>query len=230
MALIKYGGGVIGASGSVGGTTFARNRFGNYKRSRTKPVNPKSEGQNLIRSALAYLSQYWSANLNDEQRGGWNTYAAAVPFLNRLGEQVFLTGFNMFLRSNIIRIQANLALVLNGPTVLTLPEQDPTMDFTATASNQQLNLTFDQNLPWAEEAEGGLHVYMGQPQNPTRNFFNGPWKYAGTIQEPTGGMATLMAPFTIVEGQKIWVQARIQREDGRLSGLFRSIALGWAGP
>ena len=30
MALIKYGGGIVHASGSLAGNTFARNKYGNY--------------------------------------------------------------------------------------------------------------------------------------------------------------------------------------------------------
>ncbi|GAI58374.1 unnamed protein product, partial [marine sediment metagenome] len=39
MALVKYGGGITQMSGSIAGNTFARNRYGNYVRSRTKPIN-----------------------------------------------------------------------------------------------------------------------------------------------------------------------------------------------
>ncbi|GAH50296.1 unnamed protein product, partial [marine sediment metagenome] len=48
MALVKLGGGIVQISGSIAGNTFARNRFGNYMRSRTKPVNPNSTRQTDI--------------------------------------------------------------------------------------------------------------------------------------------------------------------------------------
>jgi len=225
MALIKFGGGVIQASGSIAGTTYARNRFGNYSRSRTKPVNPQSAGQNLIRSSLAYLSQYWGAILSSEQRGAWATFAASVPSLNRLGEQVYLTGFNQFLKSNIVRLQAEQTIIQEGPTVLTLPETDPTFAVTADANGQSVSVAYDANLPWVTDTGARMHVYMGQPQNATRNFFGGPYKYMGSIEDGGTGTEQMTPPYTLTEGQKVWFYARIQRSDGRLSGKFRSSGL-----
>lgn len=229
MALIKFGGGVTQASGSIGGNTFARNRFGNYFRSRTKPVNPQSAGQSLIRSSLAYLAQYWNATLTNSERGSWETYAGSVPGLNRLGESVYLTGFNQFLRSNIIRLQNALSVIEAGPTVLTLPETDPTFAIVATANDQKIAVTFDESLPWASEAGAKMYVYAGEPQNKTRNFFKGPWKLAGVIANGATSGDQLSSPFTLVTGQKIWCYARIQRADGRLSNPFRSDVLVTAG-
>lgn len=221
MALIKFGGGVTQASGSIGGTTYARNRFGNYSRSRTKPVNPQSAGQGVIRSSLAYLSQYWSAILTDEERGQWNTYAAAVPGLNRLGESVYYTGFNQFLRSNIPNLQAGGSVIDAGPTTLTLPETDPTMTAAFTATDQKISIAFDDSLPWASEVGAKMLIFQGQPQNATRNFFKGPWKYAGKIISTDVSPLEIDAVYPIVAGQKIWVYGRIQRADGRLSSPFR---------
>ncbi len=229
MALIKFGGGVVQASGSIGGTTYARNRFGNYSRSRTKPVNPQSQTQGVIRSSLAYLSQYWSANLDVTERGQWATYAAAVPSQNRLGESVYLTGFNMFLRTNIINIANGGAVIDAGPTTLTMPETDPTMEATFTASTQIISISFDDALPWATETGAKMYIYQGQPQSATRNFFKGPWKYAGTIDANDTTPAAISAAFPIVAGQKIWVYGRIQRADGRLSSPFRFSGLAVSG-
>ena len=221
MALIKFGGGVTQATGSIGGTTFARNRFGNYNRSRTKPVNPNTALQSAARARLAYFAEYWSSQLSADERGAWATYAAAVASLNRLGESVYLTGFNHFLRSNTTRLQGDGTVIDDGPTVLTLPETDTTFACTFTATDQKVNVTFDDSLPWAGEVGATMMVYMGQPQNATRNYFNGPWKYAGKLTSTSTSPTALDAPFTVVAGQKIWCYARIQRADGRLSGKFR---------
>jgi len=221
MALIKFGGGVTQASGSIGGTTFARNRFGNYSRSRTKPVNPNTALQSGVRGRLAYLAEYWSSQLTAGERGAWATYAAAVASLNRLGESVYLTGFNHFLRSNTSRLQGGGAVIDAGPTVLTLPETDTTFAATFTASDQKVNITFNDALPWASEVGAAMYIYMGQPQNVTRNFFNGPWKYVNKLTSTSTSPTALTAPFTVVAGQKVWVYARIQRADGRMSSKFR---------
>lgn len=221
MSLIKFGGGVIQMSGSIAGNTFARNRFGNYVRARTKPVNPNSDKQAAVRAALSYLAEYWSSTLTAEQRTAWATYAAAVAMKNRLGEVVYLTGFNHFIRSNTELKRLGLTLVADGPTELSLPTKDPTFAIAATADDQKIAITFDDTEPWCDIDEAFLMVYMGRPQIITRNFFAGPWQYTGKIDgdsatPPTTG-AELDAVMTLTEGQKVWCYSRLVLEDGRVS-------------
>lgn len=222
MALVKYGGGIIQASGSIAGNTYARNRFGNYIRPRTKPVNPNSAGQVLIRSALSFYAARWHDTLDAAQRIAWGTYAAAIAMKNRLGETVYLTGFNHFIRSNVVREQLNYAKCDDGPLELTLPEKDPTFAVAAYVTPQQLSITWDDTLPWKLIAASAMGLWMGQPQAVTRNFFGGPWRLTGAID---AGSPTpyLGAPsFTLVLGQKIWVYGRISTgpTDCRLSEPF----------
>jgi hypothetical protein len=230
FALVKLGGGITGISGSIGGNTHARNRFGNYMRPRTKPVNPRSDRQVEVRSILQMLTEYWnSANMSDTERASWATYAAAIAMNNRLGETVYLTGFNHFIRSNVSRIIAGGDLVEPGPTELVLPGADNTIAVSADPGSQLLTIAFDEDQDWVSETDGFLSVEMGQPQNHTRNFFGGPWRNAGSVAGNTGSPptspVTLPAPFTLVAGQKIWARARIIRTDGRASNMFYAPSL-----
>ena len=122
MAQVKYGGGIIQMSGSIAGNTFARNRFGNYVRARTKPVNPNSDRQVAARARVSFLSEYWASDLSAVNRGLWDTYAAAVAMKNKLGESIKLTGFNHFIRTNAVRMGVALPVLEPGPTILSLPE------------------------------------------------------------------------------------------------------------
>lgn len=225
MALVKYGGGIIGMSGKIAGNVFAKNRYGNYVRSWSNPVNPNSAKQVAVRAAVAYLSQYWKSGLTAAQRVAWATYAASVAMKNRLGESVFLTGFNHFIRSNSIIQQMGEDIIPAGPTELSLPEQDATLAMVGSEASGELSMTFDSTRDWASENGAFMAIYMGQPQNATRNFFDGPWNYAGKIEgdstTPPTSPAVMTAPFTITEGQKAWAYARIVRADGRVSSPFR---------
>lgn len=220
MALIKFGGGVTQMSGSLAGNTFARNRFGNYSRSRTKPTNPNTSWQRLIRDAVAYLTQYWRTDLSSAERIAWGAYADSVSMKNRLGESVKLTGFNHFIRGNSPRQARGIAIVDAGPAELALPEKDSTVVITASAATQKITVAFDNTLPWAGEVGGYILLYQGVPQNGTRNFFMGPFRYmsqiAGLVVPPVSPV-TPVAIFTFAEAQKIWIKARILRADGRLS-------------
>jgi len=224
MALVKYGGGIIQMSGSIAGNTFARNRYGNYVRAKTKPVNPNTTKQVKIRAAIAQLTEEWYDTLTAVQRAAWNTYAAAVAMKNKLGETVHLSGFNHFIRSNSIRLYTDLAITAPGPAILTLPNQDPAFAITASEATQVISAAWNDGLDWVDEDDAWMHVFQGISQNPTRNFFNGPWNIAesteGDAAVPPTTPTAIAAVFPFLEGQKIWCYARIARADGRLSEKF----------
>jgi len=223
MALIKFGGGIVQASGSIAGTVHARNRFGNYTRPRTKPVNPRSSKQVVIREAIGLLTQKWHDVLSDAQRTAWNTYAAAVAMKNRLGEVIYITGFNHYCRVNVVRIQCGQSQCPNGPTVLSLPEKDPSFHITASAATQKITVTWDDTLPWGDIPASVMQVEMGVPQLKTRNFFNGPWKFVGSIPGNQTSPTEMTAPMTLIQNQKIWCYGRVSTgpTDSRLSEPFR---------
>jgi len=224
MALIKFGGGIVQMSGSIAGTTFARNRYGNYARARTKPVNPNTANQQVIRGLMATLTTAWSQTLTAAQRTAWNLYASSVSMKNRLGEAVNLTGFNHYLRSNIAIVQAGGTQVDDGPTVFELPAKDSTFAVTISEATQKISATFDDAADWASEVGAHLILSSGQPQNAQRNFFAGPYRLAGKVdgaaEAPSSPDATLDVSFVCTELQRVWVKARIARADGRLSEEF----------
>jgi len=226
MALIKYGGGIIQMSGSIAGTTHARNRYGNYARARTKPVNPNTALQVQVRAIIADLTARWSQTLTDDQRTAWNLYGSNVAMKNRLGEVIKLTGFNHYIRSNANLRRLGLTLVDNGPVIFELPAKDPTFAITGTEAPNNITATFDNTMAWAIEDGGILVMFQGQPQNAQRNFFAGPWRLWTAVEgiDPGGAVSPKVAPavFAIAELQRFWVSARIIRADGRLSEVFRA--------
>ena len=115
-----------GASGSMGSTTWSHNRYGSYARSRTKPVNPNSARQQKIRGLLATLTTRWAQTLSDVQRAAWNLYGDSVKMMNRIGQDIHLTGFNQYIRSNTIIGDMGQTFVDDGPTIFELPAKDAT--------------------------------------------------------------------------------------------------------
>jgi hypothetical protein len=224
MALTKFGGGIVQMSGSIAGNTFARNRFGNYSRSRTTPVNPRSTAQSKVRLILAFLVEYWNEQLTPTERDQWATYAAAVSMTNRLGDSIKCTGFNHFIRGNSLRLLISESTIDAGPSVLTLPPTDPTYSIAASVATQLISVTFDNTQDWAKAADNFMICYQGRPQVATRNFFAGPWRYTGkkegAVSPPTSPF-TLTPVFPLVLGQKIWLASRISRADGRCTIRFQ---------
>lgn len=224
MALVKYGGGIIQMSGSIAGNTYARNRYGNYARARTKPTNPNTSRQSAIRSFMANLTTRWAQTLTANQRTAWGLYGSNVNMLNRLGETVQLTGFNHYIRSNMWRLDLGQAIVDDGPVVFELPAQDGTIAITASEATQQVSVAFDDGLDWCSEDNAGIMILEGAPQNAQRNFFAGPYRgrsaKMGNAGAPIASPQDYVAIHAISEGQRFWVKFRILRADGRLSEPF----------
>ncbi len=228
MALVKFGGGVTEMRGSIAGTVFSRNSSGAYARARTKPVNPNTERQDNVRGGVASATTRWSQTLNDTSRILWNEYAALVAMKNRLAETTFHSGFNHYIRSNAFRMSLGFAAIDAAPANGELPAHDPSISIAPSAGSQQLNVTFDNSMDWANEAGGVLFVHQGRPQNAQRFRFFGPYRWCtcvgGDSETPPGPAEPAPAVFHITELQRQWVYFRIQRADGRLSETFRAEA------
>jgi len=228
MALLKFGGGVVDARGSMAGNTYSKNRFGNYMRSRTKPINPRSPRQMGARTTMMYLAEQWRESpMTPTIRAAWETYAASCAWVNKLGEAVLLTGYNMFIRANAALLRAGGAIVTAGPTALGLPGADPLAVCSAfSAASQDFTLTFDDALPWCDEDNSFLMIEVGQPQSPSRNYFNSPWRFCAAIEgdsitPPTSPTAAIACPaWTLIEGQRIFTRLSIVRADGRSTTKF----------
>ncbi len=221
MALVKYGAGVTQISGSIGGDVHARNRFGNWIRPRTKPVNPHSERQEHARAVASYLAEYWHSPAMAEKRGAWNNYAAAVAMKNRLGETIHLTGFNHFIRSGAASVGPGYNHIDVAPTIMSLPEKDYMLKPTeASVLSQEITFYCDKE-GWAGDGDPKviILVYMGRPQLASRNFFDGPWRYMGGIDAGSGVMNEWVhkGSYDFTLGQKIWFQARVLTVQYRLS-------------
>jgi len=223
MALVQYGGGIVGMRGSIAGTVHSKNRYGNYVRARTTPVNPNTNRQSAMRNIIQQLSQAWSTILTATEHAAWEVFAAAIVRTNKLGATIKLTGFNHFIRANAFLLQNGGTMVTAGPTTLNLPGADPTFSASASSASQNIAVTFDNTLDWANEAGGLLGVYMSMPKSSGTSFIAGPYRRAGVIEgagSPPSSPASIAAPFPIAVSQQVKVKGRIVRADARLSDPF----------
>lgn len=210
------------ASGSVAGTVFSRNAGGMYVRSRSNPTNPNTDAQQAVRDAMRELVNAWSLTLTNVQREQWNTYAFNTPTLNRLGDSTHKTGQQMYIRGNIARLQAELDRADEAPITFDIGTFTAPSTFTADESAQTISLPFNNADDWANEEGAAMLIYMGRPQNATRNFGKGPFQLAtliagnGTTPPTSPKVFTTLFPMAL--GQKIFLQIRVTRADGRLSG------------
>ncbi len=218
MALIVHPEGTQ-VSGSIGGTTFSHNRFGAYKRNRSIPVNPNTSRQVAVRNAVRSIAIGWENDLTEDQRAAWEVYAANITWTNRVGQSVFLTGLNHFVRSNTPRVMNAIPRVDVAPAIFNLGSAELELAVTASAATQDLTITGRDPAPWIGEADAWQFFSMGIPKNAGIKFFGGPYRQLTAVPGagPPPFPVVIAAAFAFAEGQRIWVRSRITRGDGRLS-------------
>jgi len=222
---VKFKGTIIGeASGSVASLTFSHNRGGQYIRQRAVPVNPGTVEQQSNRNSLAELTSRWQSFLTQAQRDSWDTYARNVQLPDALGEPRDVGGIAMYSRSNVPRLQVGLPRVDDAPTIFDLGEfTTPSIDSITPPTS--LDLAFTNTDDWANEDDSAMIILASRPQSAAVNFFKGPYRLSGFIPgdgtTPPTSPATLTLPFVVATGQKLFIQGRVSRADGRLSSPFR---------
>lgn len=235
MATVKLGPAILDARGKIAGVVFSKNKSSHYIRASKKPVNPRgvnskfardpeNDGQSFIQAALAQLTVRWSQTVTALQRTGWEVYASNVTMLNKLGESITLSGFNHYIRSNVIAFSSYGVAYDAPPTIFELAEQDPAVRVEPDATTQQVALIFDDTMEWVDENGATLWIWEGMPQNPQRTFFGGPYlglkDKAGSSGSPKSSPESFSTIHTVSEGQRVWYRFRIQRADGRISEPF----------
>jgi len=118
MAIVKFADIVGDASGRIGAVTIARNIHATYVRPYRPSTNPQSLSQNSHRSKYSQISTAWSA-LSQLQRNAYNTWAADPDnyVTNRLGLEVPLSGWQVFLRQSENRLLASQSLLTAPPSI-----------------------------------------------------------------------------------------------------------------
>ena len=226
MALVKFGGGITEMRGSIGGNVYSRNKSGAIVRQRTKPVNPGTSFMVLAKSIFTAVSALWSnGGLTETQRQGWRDYADNVPWLNKLGETISLNGNSRMVKANVARQTAGLAIVLDAPAAFIEAQTDPLFSVVVAETGQEMTVTFDDSLDWCGLDGAGLSIFMGTPQNPGRKSFDGPYRFAGAVEgnlaTPVTSPQVIAVTKPVVAGQRVWVQAQILEDDGRMSNRFQ---------
>lgn len=206
-------------SGKQGGIVWSHNAGGPYVRNRSIPTNPNTARQVAVRNSVRALAIAWDQTLTQAQRDAWDVYAANVSWTNRLGQTITLTGLNHYIRSNTPRLVSGIAAVDVAPVVFELATADLLLSATASEATQDLTIDGDPAGAWIGEAAAWQFYYMGLPQNASRKFFGGPYRFLTAVPGagPPPFPIVIAASFPFAEGQRIWLRSRVARGDGRLS-------------
>ena len=103
MAKMTPGAIVSEIRGKIASTVWSRNKAGAVIRNRVTPINRRSVLQTQLRQELSALAQSWRG-LTDAQRASWNSLAQQLPQSDNLGQTIFVSGEDMYVRCNANRI------------------------------------------------------------------------------------------------------------------------------
>ena len=215
---------VTQASGSIGGVTASRNRGGMYFRARSVPTNPNTPQQQAVRNNFAALTAGWSL-LTPAQRTAWSVYAANTPIINPLGDTIYLTGQQMYIRCNAARKQAGLATISAGPVIFGMSTLTKTVSQWVDAGTQKWDITVSATDEWAKVTGGVLIAYCSRPLPLTTTSFKGPYRYCGNVlgntATPATGVKSFDVPYPVVNDQIVFTRLVACTADGRLTPDYR---------
>lgn len=196
MKLLNYP-----SSGSYQNLTFSRNRFGQYVRGRSIPVNPSSTFQQTVRTRMAVNSSAWRG-LTSTQRNGWSDLGLQMSRTDSLGQTYALNGFEAFCSVNNNLAAAGDALLTSAP-LLAIPTA--LASITPTLTSAAFSLAFTATpLP----AGARVFWYLG-PQRSAGRAFEGDTRLvnvtAAAAASPSNVLASYQARFgTPVTGNRIF--------------------------
>lgn len=219
-------------SGSLAGMTFSHNRGGLYIRSRAVPVNTATTRRTAIKAAFSTVVAAWTGTLTALQRGDWETYAAATPVPDAFGDPQTLTGQAMFIRNNVPRIQAALALADDAPATPGLgpaPNKFTVAEIAVGGADFQIT----GNLSAGALDDGDVLIYAGVNVGVGVNYYDKGYQFVGAIgvtsTDTTFDNASVGYPplgasnRSPVEASRLPLRARLASDDGRLSGEYLEI-------
>lgn len=205
--------------GSVAGNTFSRNKGGTYVRLRGTPTNPNSTRQQVVRSILADLSQYWSSDLSAQEREDWGTWAQEHPVLNKLGQSIYLSGLDWFIKINS-RLVDSATAILDEPPIGAGPGSLATLTV-AFASATTLTVTFTPTpCPAGTRVQLFCSLPLGVGTQP--NFRQ--MRLVGYSAAAAASPVVMTLPFSFQIGNRIVCYATLIDAEGQIAGYLRAEA------
>lgn len=105
MAQIKYGSGITGIKGSLGGHVYQGGNCGAIIRQKMGKNMPKSNAFINQQSIFREVAGAWN-NLSASVKQAWNEVAHTWPHTNRFGDAIQVSGYNVFMETNILGLMA----------------------------------------------------------------------------------------------------------------------------
>lgn len=193
-------------SGSIAGTTYSRNRFGQYARTRAIPVQPSTPQQLVMRARMSTNAAGWRA-LTDAQRAGWLSLGLQMTRTDSLGQTYDLNGFLAYCSVNNNNLDAGNAAVADAPAIVTPPTL-LTATVTLTAAAFSIAYT-------ATPLGAGQRLFtFASPQKSAGRKFNGDYRLIAVSAAAAVSPAVVLAAYTArlgvpVAGNRIFLSLAV---------------------
>jgi len=151
--------------GKIAATVYSKNKGGAVIRNRITPINRRSTDQTTARQLLASFASQWRG-LTPAQRASWNAASPNFPQQDNLGQTIFLSGEQLFIRSNANRQLLGLGVITSAPAPTSFDVLSLTT-LTIDASAGTVSLAFAPTVP----AGFSMVVRATAPVSQGKDFF-----------------------------------------------------------
>ena len=171
MATVQYAAHIHQIRGSMGNATYSRNRPGNFMRTRVVPHDPATLPQLEQRNLHAFVVDYWRNTLSDAQRLVWNDLALITDFHSPTCRSYHPSGFSLFLRANVFRVNTLSAVEVVPDAVATSPPTPFDVGSGAVAGRSYITADYD----WHDGKTGKVFAWFSPDVSQSTYYYRGPW-------------------------------------------------------
>lgn len=211
--------------GSIGDVTYFRNRGGLCMRQRFDPPYPASAYRDALQQAIRVVSKQWSATLTEAQRTSWRNYAATHPWTNALGQVIQATGFQWYLRTNVVEYYYNENAAYATPPAGP-PLHPPILTATMNVGLDQVTIPVPPTGYPAGIEIFRLWAFVSPCVNVGIQTYHRGFRIIGYNECFKGSWDsdpwTVAYPFTPAAGKAFWIRGFVQKNTGEISRSFQT--------
>lgn len=122
MAVVQYTGIVNQVRGKLNGSVFNKSRNAFTMQRKQQQTKGSKGSQSEIRNVFSNVQRTWKT-ATAVQRADWQLAAQNNPSLDRFGNQTILSGYNQFIKANVVRWYATGLILTN-----VLPQAAPALE------------------------------------------------------------------------------------------------------
>lgn len=171
----QFGAIIVNGRGKIGAEVASENHYGTFLRVKVTPLDPTSSYKTLMRGYFTSVSQSWR-NLSESKRLLWNSATANFSFLDCFATVRHLSGFNLFMSCNMMRVITSRSIITVPPVPIKIPSIS-IVSVVADFSAATMILTLSANL----QANQTLLIYSSLPVSPGVSRFYGTFYYLFAI-------------------------------------------------